>query len=172
MRSQLIPWQMQMRTRPCWISIGCLLRLSLVFDSVACGPQLRPNSTLTPSLSLSLPSLFVAEKHSKHQERRILKTLQPGNVYIEENNGLGVGFGPKGWAEESSFCWWQLKSSSYVWYNIQQQQQQKNQNQLANLGTNWRNIHTYTTYDSTYICMRTTIYYCLIFNLNVMLTCL
>lgn len=131
MRSQLIPWQMQMRTRPCWISIWGLLRLSLVFDSVACGPQLRPNSSLTPPLSLSslsLPSLYVAEKH-KHQERRILKTLQPGNVYIEENNGLGVGFGPKGWAEEASICWWLLKSSSYVWYNILvEQQQQKNQN--------------------------------------------
>ncbi|XP_017850997.1 tumor necrosis factor receptor superfamily member wengen [Drosophila busckii] len=30
--------------------------------------------------------LLPVEKHAKHQERRILKTLQPGNVYIEENN--------------------------------------------------------------------------------------
>lgn len=36
------------------------------------------------------PSLFLVEKHAKHQERRILKTLQPGNVYIEENQGLGA----------------------------------------------------------------------------------
>ncbi|XP_030244781.1 tumor necrosis factor receptor superfamily member wengen [Drosophila navojoa] len=35
--------------------------------------------------------LLPVEKHAKHQERRILKTLQPGNVYIEENQGLGAG---------------------------------------------------------------------------------
>ncbi|XP_030567422.1 tumor necrosis factor receptor superfamily member wengen [Drosophila novamexicana] len=35
--------------------------------------------------------LLPAEKHTKHHERRILKTLQPGNVYIEESNGLGAG---------------------------------------------------------------------------------
>ncbi|XP_017002453.2 tumor necrosis factor receptor superfamily member wengen [Drosophila takahashii] len=46
--------------------------------------------------------VLLPEKRVKHQERRILKTLQPGNVYIEESNaGLGVmgvrGFaGPKG----------------------------------------------------------------------------
>ncbi|KAH8367714.1 hypothetical protein KR084_001891 [Drosophila pseudotakahashii] len=46
--------------------------------------------------------VLLPEKRAKHQERRILKTLQPGNVYIEESNaGLGVmgvrGFaGPKG----------------------------------------------------------------------------
>ncbi|XP_017042119.1 tumor necrosis factor receptor superfamily member wengen [Drosophila ficusphila] len=46
--------------------------------------------------------VLLPEKRGKHQERRILKTLQPGNVYIEESNaGLGVmgvrGFsGPKG----------------------------------------------------------------------------
>ncbi|EDW07142.2 uncharacterized protein Dmoj_GI15577 [Drosophila mojavensis] len=34
--------------------------------------------------------LLPVEKHTKHQERRIL-TLQPGNVYIEENQGLGAG---------------------------------------------------------------------------------
>ncbi|XP_001990979.3 tumor necrosis factor receptor superfamily member wengen, partial [Drosophila grimshawi] len=37
--------------------------------------------------------LLPVEKHAKHQERRILKTLQPGNVYIEENNGIGTGGG-------------------------------------------------------------------------------
>ncbi|KAI8034567.1 tumor necrosis factor receptor superfamily member wengen [Drosophila gunungcola] len=43
--------------------------------------------------------VLLPEKRGKHQERRILKTLQPGNVYIEESNaGLGVGLGmrPKG----------------------------------------------------------------------------
>ncbi|XP_034488400.1 tumor necrosis factor receptor superfamily member wengen isoform X2 [Drosophila innubila] len=38
--------------------------------------------------------LLPVEKHVKHQERRILKTLQPGNVYIEENNAVGVGIIP------------------------------------------------------------------------------
>lgn len=38
--------------------------------------------------------LLPVEKHAKHQERRILKTLQPGNVYIEENNAVGVGIIP------------------------------------------------------------------------------
>ncbi|SPP77911.1 tumor necrosis factor receptor superfamily member wengen [Drosophila guanche] len=40
--------------------------------------------------------VLLPEKHhqGKHQERRILKTLQPGNVYIEENNGMmGMGMG-------------------------------------------------------------------------------
>ncbi|XP_064538436.1 tumor necrosis factor receptor superfamily member wengen [Drosophila montana] len=35
--------------------------------------------------------LLPVEKHAKHHERRILRTLQPGNVYIEESNGLGAG---------------------------------------------------------------------------------
>ncbi|KAH8304722.1 hypothetical protein KR044_007258, partial [Drosophila immigrans] len=38
--------------------------------------------------------LLPVEKHAKHQERRILKTLQPGNVYIEENNAVGIGLMP------------------------------------------------------------------------------
>ncbi|KAH8387250.1 hypothetical protein KR093_005875, partial [Drosophila rubida] len=38
--------------------------------------------------------LLPAKKHAKHQERRILKTLQPGNVYIEENNAVGLGLMP------------------------------------------------------------------------------
>ncbi|KAH8274795.1 hypothetical protein KR026_006585 [Drosophila bipectinata] len=53
--------------------------------------------------------VLLPEKRGKHQERRILKTLQPGNVYIEESNGglgmgmgggfgggMGMGMGPKG----------------------------------------------------------------------------
>uniref|UniRef100_B5DVE3 Tumor necrosis factor receptor superfamily member wengen n=1 Tax=Drosophila pseudoobscura pseudoobscura TaxID=46245 RepID=B5DVE3_DROPS len=43
--------------------------------------------------------VLLPEKHQgKHQERRILKTLQPGNVYIEENNGgmMGIGASSKG----------------------------------------------------------------------------
>ncbi|KAH8303038.1 hypothetical protein KR018_000685 [Drosophila ironensis] len=46
--------------------------------------------------------VLLPEKRGKHQERRILKALQPGNVYIEESNGVmghGLGFGgggPKG----------------------------------------------------------------------------
>ncbi|KAH8414741.1 hypothetical protein KR215_001617, partial [Drosophila sulfurigaster] len=38
--------------------------------------------------------LLPVKKHAKHQERRILKTLQPGNVYIEENNAVGIGLMP------------------------------------------------------------------------------
>ncbi|EDW56046.1 tumor necrosis factor receptor superfamily member wengen [Drosophila sechellia] len=44
--------------------------------------------------------VLLPEKRGKHQERRILKTLQPGNVYIEESNaglgGMGVGLGVRG----------------------------------------------------------------------------
>ncbi|XP_016967039.1 tumor necrosis factor receptor superfamily member wengen [Drosophila biarmipes] len=46
--------------------------------------------------------VLLPEKRGKHQERRVLKTLQPGNVYIEESNaglgGLGVGLGVRGCA--------------------------------------------------------------------------
>ncbi|XP_037726192.1 tumor necrosis factor receptor superfamily member wengen [Drosophila subpulchrella] len=46
--------------------------------------------------------VLLPEKRGKHQERRILKTLQPGNVYIEESNaglgGMGVGLGMRGGA--------------------------------------------------------------------------
>ncbi|XP_016930835.2 tumor necrosis factor receptor superfamily member wengen [Drosophila suzukii] len=46
--------------------------------------------------------VLLPEKRGKHQERRILKTLQPGNVYIEESNaglgGMGVGLGMRGCA--------------------------------------------------------------------------
>ncbi|KAH8416758.1 hypothetical protein KR222_003287 [Zaprionus bogoriensis] len=64
-------------------------------------PVSAVTSTSTAQSGLFQPQhvLLPVEKHAKHQERRILKTLQPGNVYIEENNGiggLGVGFGPKG----------------------------------------------------------------------------
>ncbi|XP_017074319.1 tumor necrosis factor receptor superfamily member wengen [Drosophila eugracilis] len=38
--------------------------------------------------------LLPEKRGNKHQERRILKALQPGNVYIEESNaGLGMGLG-------------------------------------------------------------------------------
>ncbi|XP_043658973.1 tumor necrosis factor receptor superfamily member wengen [Drosophila teissieri] len=54
--------------------------------------------------------VLLPEKRGKQQERRILKTLQPGNVYIEESNaglggmsgmggmgvGMGVGLGVRG----------------------------------------------------------------------------
>ncbi|XP_016986795.1 tumor necrosis factor receptor superfamily member wengen [Drosophila rhopaloa] len=67
-----------------------------------------PNSAAATHAAAAQSGIFqpqhvlLPEKRGKHHERRILKTLQPGNVYIEESNaglgGMGVGLGmrPKG----------------------------------------------------------------------------
>ncbi|KAH8419757.1 hypothetical protein KR009_002151 [Drosophila setifemur] len=66
-------------------------------------PHSLSHSSATQSGIFQPQHVLLPEKRGKHQERRILKTLQPGNVYIEENNGglgmgMGMGFGggPKG----------------------------------------------------------------------------